>query len=135
MAKTVEHACAISCSVLNHAQAPRFPGQQERAAPLDYCSSILNSQGSERSRLLPGGPTGDIARRKPPMEYSLLSQIQKGEPRVWMPGLNIGHFLQSIQILTQGHCALSASSLRIKESGVLFGGCLSLHPKNIVWGS
>lgn len=94
----------------------------ENCSPRTSSSSVLNSQVSERSHLLSGVPTGDIAQRRPPGEHSLPSQIQKGEPRVWIPGLNMGPFLQSIQTLTAGHGALSVSFLRSEESGVLFGG-------------
>lgn len=107
----------------------------ENCPPQTSSSSVLNSQVSERSRLRPGGPTGDVAQRRPPGEHSLPSQIQKGEPRVWMPGLNMGPFLQSIQTLTKAmvHCQYHPWGVT-RVGCYLGGGCLSLYPKNIVWG-
>ena len=69
--------CNPCAQCLGHAL---FPEQGERLAlPWPSSSSVLNSQGSDRSCLLPGDPTGDIAWRRPPKEHPVLSSRYKKE--------------------------------------------------------
>lgn len=60
-------------------QALLFAGQwEEIAAPWLSSSSVLNSQGYDRTCFLAGGPGSDIAQGRPPRGHSLLSsQIKK----------------------------------------------------------
>lgn len=138
LAKTVEHACAVSAPSASASAGPTVSwAVGEDCSPQLSSSSVLSNRGSARTCLLPGGPTNDIGWRRPPREHLLpSSHIQKEKPRMWIPDVNIRPFLHSIQTLTPWNSVtMLAWFLRSKESGVWFGGCLSLHPKTVVWRS
>lgn len=101
LAKTVEHACAVSASAT--CRTHRFLGSGRELLPSGGSSSVLNSRGSERS-CLPPGAQPVTARRRPPRTgalSSVLTDTKRGAKGV-IPGLNLGPFLPSIQTLTPG---------------------------------
>lgn len=101
LAEAGAHACTIAC--LGHVQAPLFPGQRERVAPPSASgSSVLNSQGSDRCCLLPGGPTSDTGLRRPCREGSQPPLERERENQVCVCRTECRAFLQSIQTLNPG---------------------------------
>lgn len=111
---------------------------RESLPPRLSSSSVLSSPRSDRSYLLPGDPTGDIAWRRPPKELPVLSSQMQTEEQAceyldWMQG-----FRSKTSRRSSRHLGSSAGYVHIiprsQESGVPFGGFLSLHPKGVVWG-
>lgn len=77
LAEIVEHARAICAQRLGRA---RRPGHGERIAPsLAVKLKCTELSTSDRSYLLPGDPTGDIAWRRPPKELPVLSSQMQTE--------------------------------------------------------
>lgn len=78
--------------------APLFPGQWERVVswPWPSGSSILYSQVSDTSCLLPGGPTSDIAQRRARRELWQLSSERERENQMCVYRAENRALLQSI---------------------------------------
>jgi len=126
LAEAVEHACMITCP--GHVPAALFPGQWGRAGPpRPSGSSVLNSQGSDKSCLLPGGPTSDIAQRRSHRECSQPSSERERENQVCVYRNEYRASLQSIRTLIPGSSVIMSTSclMRKEEWKEIWVSCLS----------
>lgn len=120
LAETVEHACAIRMHSAWDMHCLLGTGR-ESLPPWPSSSSVPRSPRSDRSYLLPGDPTGDIAWKRPPKE--LLSSQMQTEGHVceyldWMQGFRSKTSRPSSQAGLQ---APSTSFLEVRRVGCRLG--------------